>query len=74
MHNLQFEPEHDKTNKMICVPSKDSDQLGIRPVWSVFTIHMKKDQVLLASRKAHSKDWSRWAAAQADRSLCWTHR
>ena len=26
------EPRHDKTNKMACVPSKDSDQPGHRPV------------------------------------------
>ena len=27
VHGLKhFEPEHDKTNKMICAPSKDSDQ------------------------------------------------
>ena len=24
----EIEPAHDKTNKMICVPSKDSDQPG----------------------------------------------
>ena len=29
-----FEPPHDKTNKMIYVPSEDSDQPGICPVWS----------------------------------------
>ena len=29
-----FESPHDKTNKMACGPSEDSDQLGIRPVWS----------------------------------------
>ena len=27
-----FEPSHDKTNKMACAPSEDSDQPGIRPV------------------------------------------
>ena len=26
------EPPNDKTNKMACAPSEDSDQLGIRPV------------------------------------------
>ena len=29
-----IELHRDKTNKMACVPSKDSDQLGHRPVWS----------------------------------------
>ena len=28
----QFEPPHDKTNKMICVPSQDSDQPGHPPI------------------------------------------
>ena len=26
--SLQFEPEHDKTNKMTCAPIEDSDQPG----------------------------------------------
>ena len=43
LHNFQimsYEPEHDKTNKMNYVPSKDSDQPGWMPcpVWSVFAI------------------------------------
>ena len=29
-----YEPHRDKTNKMACAPSKDSDQPGIPPVWS----------------------------------------
>ena len=29
-----FEPPHDKTNKMACAPSEDSDSLSICPVWS----------------------------------------
>ena len=36
------EPLYDKTNKMTYAPSKDSDQSGIRPVWSVFAVRMKK--------------------------------
>ena len=28
---LKFERPHDKTNKMVCVPSEDSDQLGHLP-------------------------------------------
>ena len=32
--SIQYEPPQDKTNKMARAPSEDSDQLGIRPVWS----------------------------------------
>ena len=32
-----YQPHYDKTNKMACVPSEDSDHLG--PVWSVFAVH-----------------------------------
>ena len=28
MNNSEFEPAHDKTNKMACAPSEDSDQPG----------------------------------------------
>ena len=28
LFHLHFEPPHDKTNKMACVPSEDSDQPG----------------------------------------------
>ena len=35
-----FEPLHDKTNKMTCVPSKDSDQPGHPPsLIRVFAVH-----------------------------------
>ena len=38
-----YEPPHDKTNKMACAPSKDSDQPGhLHSLISVFNIHMKK--------------------------------
>ena len=37
---LTFEPPHDKTNKMICAPSKDSDQPGHLPsLIRVFAVH-----------------------------------
>ena len=37
-----FEPLHDKTNKMAGRPVKTQFSLGIRPVWSVFAVRMKK--------------------------------
>ena len=45
---LIYEPPHDKTNKMTCAPSEDSDQpghqpslisLGINPVWSESSLY-----------------------------------
>ena len=45
-HQL-FEPPHDKTNKMACTPSEDSDQPGHQPsLIRVFAVHMKKAWVL----------------------------
>ena len=41
------EQAHDKTYKMACVPSKDSDQPGHPPsLIRVFTVRMKKAWVL----------------------------
>ena len=38
-----YEPPHDKTNKMACAPSQDSDQPGHPPsLIRVFTVRMKK--------------------------------
>ena len=42
-----FEPPHDKTNKMACAPSEDSDQPGHPPsLIRVFAVCMKKAWVL----------------------------
>ena len=43
----RFEPPHDKTNKMACAPSEDSDQPGHPPsLIRVFAVRMKKAWVL----------------------------
>ena len=34
------EPRHDKTNKMTVHPARTEISLGIRPVWSVFAVHL----------------------------------
>ena len=40
---LLFEPAHDKTNKVTCVPSKDSDQPGHpTSLIRVFTLRIEK--------------------------------
>ena len=59
-------------NKMTCAPREDSDSLGIRPVWSVFTVCsiVVKGPMFL---HADNEDWSDWVDAQADLSLCWAH-
>ena len=44
---MLFEPLHDKTNKMACAPSEDSDQPGHPPsLIRVFAVRMKKAWVL----------------------------
>ena len=57
-----FEPHHDKTNKMACVPSEHSDRpctqisLGIRPVWSESLLSAWRKLGSLATHWVHSKD------------------
>ena len=68
------EPPHDKTNKMACVLSKDSDQPGNVPsLIRVFAVCMKKAWVLSYPLSAQRRLWSDWADAQADLSLRWVH-
>ena len=67
------EPPHDKTNKMTVCPAKTQISLGICPVWSESSLcaqWVAKDPSFL---HADSEDWSDWADAQADLSLCWAH-
>ena len=68
------EPHRDKTNKMACAPSKDSDQPGHPPSLSrVFVVRMKKAWVLSYPLSAQRRLCSDWADAQADLSLRWAH-
>ena len=61
------ESQHDKTNKMVCVPSKDSDQPGHPPsLIRVFAVRMKKAWILSYLLSAQQRLWSDWADAQAD--------
>ena len=42
-----YSPAHDKTYKMACAPSEDSDQPGLPPILiRVFAVRMKKAWVL----------------------------
>ena len=65
-----YEPPHDKTNKLACAPSEDSDQPG-HPISliRIFTVRMKKAWVFSYPLSAQRRLWSDWADAQADLSL-----
>ena len=72
--NKIIEPPHDKTNKMACAPSEDSDQPGQPPsLIRIFAVCMKKAWVLSYPMSAQRRLWSDWADAQADLSLRWVH-
>ena len=72
---MRYEPRHDKTNKMACAPSEDSDQPGHPPsLIRVFAVHMKKAFMVLSyPLSAQRRLWSDWAEAQADLSLRWAN-
>ena len=71
----KFEPPHDKTNKVACAPSEDSDQPGHPPhLIRVFAVRMKTAWVLSYPLSAQRRLWSDWADAQADLSLRWAYR
>ena len=69
-----IEPPHDKTNKIACAPSEDSDQPGHPPsMIRVFAARMKKAWVLSYPLSAQRRLWSDWADTQADLSLRLAH-
>ena len=55
----------------VCSP-KSQISLGMRPVWSVFNVHMKKIWVLSKPLSAQ-QNWSDWVDAQADLSSLDAH-
>ena len=65
---------HDKTNKITCAPSEDSDQPGHPPsLIRVFAIRMKKPWVLSYPLSAQRRFLPDWAGGQTDLSLRWVH-
>ena len=75
---LAFEPPHDKTNKLACAPSKDSDQPGHPPSLSgVFALRMKKARFLSYQLSAQRRlirlggcpGWSE--SSLGAQSFCW---
>ena len=70
-----YEPPHDKTYKMACASSEDSDQSGHPPsLIRVFAVRVRKVWVLSYPLSTQQRLWSNcWADAQADLSLHWVH-
>ena len=68
-----YEPWNDKTNKMSVHLAKTQISLGIRPVWSEFSLSAWRNLGSLATHWVHSEDWSDWVDAQSDLSLRWVH-
>ena len=78
-HCLSFyftnEPPHDKTSKMVCAPSEDSDQSGHPPrLIRVFAVRPKSSCGHNVSSCGQWRLWSDWADAQADLSPHWAQR
>ena len=62
-----------KPTKWHVRPAKTQISLGIRPVWSEFTVRLKKAIILSYPLSAQRRLWSDRADAQADLSLRWAH-
>ena len=70
----KYEPPHDKTNKMACAPSEDSDQHGHPPsLIRVFAVRTMEAWVISYPLSAQRRLWSDWVDAQADLSLRRAH-
>ena len=64
-----FEPPHDKTNNMACVPREDSDQPGHMPsLIRVFAVHSVGSWGPKLSSWGQQRLWSDWVDVQADLS------
>ena len=68
-----YELRYYKTNKMSVRPAKTQISLGIRPVWSVFSVRMKKAWILSYPLSAQRRLRSAWASRSSlgARSFCW---
>ena len=55
--NILENPQYDKTHKITCAPSEDSDQPAhVRSLIRCFAVRLENAQVLKATHKAHSED------------------
>ena len=62
-----------KPTKWHVRPAKTQISLGIHPAWSESSLSTWRKLGPLATHCVHTEDWSDWADAQADLSLCWVH-
>ena len=69
----RLSPDMTKPIKWHVPQAKTQVSLGIRSVWSVFTVHMKKAWVLSYPLSAQRRLWSVLVDGQADMSLRWAH-
>ena len=73
-NSLSFEPHCDKTNKMACAPSENSDQPGHSPhLIRLIAVHLMGSQGPRLSSSGQRRLRSDGADAQADLSLRWAH-
>ena len=72
-HVSPYEPPHDKTNKMACTPSEDSDRPGHPP--SLISFHCQHEESLVLSYPltAQRRLWLDCADVQADQSSLGAH-
>ena len=76
---VPFELPHDKTNKMTCAPSEDSDQAWASAQSDQSSLSAWRKVGSLATHWVHSEDWSDWADARPGwsesslgaQSFCW---
>ena len=69
VNNLWYEPQHDKTNRMICPPSEMRISLGICPFWPESSLSTWRNHRSLATHWAYSED-SGWSESSLPR-LIW---
>ena len=70
---IWFDLPHDKTNKMACAPSEESDQPGHLPsLIRAFTVCMKEPWVLSYPLSTQWRLWSDWGMPGWSES-CWAH-
>ena len=68
-----FSTVRQKTAKWHVRTTMAQISLGIRLVWSVVAVRMKRPWVLIYQLRANRRLCSDWANAQADQSLYWAH-
>ena len=69
------EPAHNKTNNKTCVTSKDSDKSVHPPSMARIFVYLSLDSLKAVQGTGDQQRlWSDCVDAQADLSLCWSHK